>query len=144
MEEVAESDLLVHVVDYSNPEYEQLIAVTNETLKELGADHIPVVYAYNKTELTGSEWPENEQDIVYVSARQKIGIDALVARIRDRIFDDYIQCELLIPFEQGRLISYFNENAHIMSTSYEENGTKLTLECKRADYEKYKDDVILL
>ncbi|MDF2719183.1 MAG: hflX [Paenibacillus sp.] len=144
LEEVAESDLLVHVVDYSNPEYEQLIAVTNQTLKELGADHIPVVYAYNKTELTGSEWPENEQDIVYVSARQKIGIDELVARIRERIFDDYIQCELLIPFDQGRLISYFNENAHIMSTSYEENGTKLTLECKRADYEKYKDDVIRL
>ncbi|WP_420799737.1 GTPase HflX [Paenibacillus mesophilus] len=144
LEEVAESDLLVHVVDYSNPEYEQLIAVTNQTLKELGADHIPVVYAYNKAELTGSEWPENEQDIVYVSARQKIGIDELVARIRDRIFDDYIQCELLIPFEQGRLISYFNENAHIMSTSYEENGTKLSLECKRADYEKYKHDVILL
>jgi GTP-binding protein HflX len=144
LEEVAESDLLVHVVDYSNPEYEQLIAVTNQTLKELGADHIPVVYAYNKTELTGSEWPENEQDIVYVSARQKVGIDELVARIRERIFDDYIQCELLIPFDQGRLISYFNENAHIMSTSYEENGTKLTLECKRADYEKYKDDVIRL
>lgn len=144
LEEVAESDLLVHVVDYSNPEYEQLIAVTNQTLKELGADHIPVVYAYNKTELTGSEWPGNEEDIVYVSARQKIGIDELVARIRDRIFDDYIQCELLIPFEQGRLIAYFNENAHIMSTSYEENGTKLTLECKRADYEKYKQDVIVL
>lgn len=145
LEEVAESDLLVHVVDYSNPEYEQLIAVTNETLKELGADHIPVVYAYNKAELTGSrdEWPANEQDRVYVSARQKIGIDELIGRIRDRIFDDYVRCEMLIPFEQGRLIAYFNENAHVISTSYEENGTKLTLECKRADYEKYRHQVVL-
>jgi GTP-binding protein HflX len=145
LEEVAESDLLVHVVDYSNPEYEQLLAVTNETLKELGADHIPVVYAYNKAELTGGqdEWPANEQDRVYVSAKQKIGIDELIGRIRDRIFDDYVQCEMLIPFDQGRLISYFNENAHILSTSYEENGTKLTLECKRADYEKYRHQVVL-
>lgn len=145
LEEVAESDLLVHVVDYSNPEYEQLIAVTNETLKELGADHIPVVYAYNKAELTGGrdEWPANEQNRVYVSAKQKVGIDELIERIRDRIFDDYVLCEMLIPFDQGRLISYFNENAHILSTSYEENGTKLTLECKRADYEKYQHQVVL-
>lgn len=140
LEEVAEADLLIHVVDYSNPEYEQMIAVTKETLKELGAEHIPVIYAYNKTELAseGEEWPKNEGDRVYVSAKLNIGVDELVQRIRDHIFKDYVHCEMLIPFDQGRLVAYFNENAHILSTSYEENGTKLIMECKRADYEKYK------
>ncbi|MDF2722718.1 MAG: hflX [Paenibacillus sp.] len=142
LEEVAESDLLVHVVDYSNPEYEQMIAVTEETLKELGAGHIPVIYAYNKVDRIEGALPEQEADRVYVSAKRQTGIDTLMERIRGHIFKDYVRCEMLIPFEQGKLVAYFNEHAHIFSTSYEENGTKLDLECKRADYEKYKEQLI--
>ncbi|MEF3306337.1 GTPase HflX [Paenibacillus sp. GYB003] len=141
LEEVAESDLLVHVVDYADPEHEHLIAVTNETVKALGADHIPMLYAYNKTDLA-PERPADEPDRVCVSAKRGDGIDELVRRIRERIFTDYVRCEMLIPFEQGRLVSYLNENANVTSTSYEENGTKLTLECVKADYDKYRDYVV--
>lgn len=144
LEEVVEADLLLHVVDCANPEHERLIEVTNETLKELGADSIPVVYVCNKTDLLDGEWPENERERVYVSAWNKTGLDELVGRIRARLFGDYIRCELLVPFEQGRLLSYFNDNAHILSVSYEENGTKLTLECRREDYEKYRHEVVVL
>ncbi|NBD24290.1 GTPase HflX [Paenibacillus glycinis] len=138
LEEVAEADLLIQVVDYANLEYERLIDVTNETLKALGADHIPMLYAYNKTDLTGEKYPRVEGDSVYLSVKEEAGIEELTALVKDRIFQDYVQCEVVIPFTEGRLVSYFNVNGHVQATSYEANGTRLTMECKRADYEKYR------
>ncbi|MCQ6562296.1 GTPase HflX [Paenibacillus mendelii] len=138
LEEVAEADLLIQVVDYSNLEYERLIEVTNTTLKELGADHIPMIYAYNKTDLTGERYPQVDGDKVYLSVKEEAGLDELIALVKDQIFQDYMQCEVTIPFAEGRLVAYFNANANVQETSYEPEGTRLTMECKKADYEKYK------
>ncbi|MFD0712065.1 GTPase HflX [Paenibacillus sp. GCM10027626] len=138
LEEVAEADLLIHVVDCSNPEYEQHIAVTNETLKALGAGQIPVIFAYNKADLTSEPYPQVSDNRVYLSAKEQLGIDELIGVIRSRIYRDYMQCEITIPFDQGRLVAYFNEHAHVQETSYEENGTRLKMECRTADYEKYR------
>lgn len=51
LEEVCDADLLLHVIDISNPNYENHINVTNETLNQIGADNIPVIYVYNKVDL---------------------------------------------------------------------------------------------
>lgn len=148
LEEVAEADLLVHVVDRSHPEYRKMMAVTHETLKELGADRIPVVYAYNKAdllpaaELTSAPFQDDSGSGIILSARNGNGIDGLVRLIRSRLFQDYVHCEMLIPFDQGRLLAYFNDHSQVLSTSYEENGTKLSLECRRADYEKFQGFVV--
>lgn len=142
LEEVAEADLLIHVVDFSNPMYRQMIETTQNVLKEIGVDDIPIIYAYNKADLIDFDIPFVHNNSVTLSARQRIGIDELIQLIRDEIFKDYIQCEILIPYEQEKLISYFNKEAHILETSYEDNGTKLTLECKTIDLEKYKEYII--
>jgi GTP-binding protein HflX len=144
LEEVAEADLLIHVVDYSNPEYKQLISVTNETLKELGADRIPTIFAYNKTDLTDHGYPQVHDGSVYLSAKEKSGIHELTELIRGQIFNGYMQCEVVIPFDQGQLVAYFNEHAHVQSTSYEPDGTRLKLECRTADYEKFRGEFIEL
>ncbi|MEC0141644.1 50S ribosome-binding GTPase, partial [Paenibacillus macerans] len=142
LEEVAEADLLIHVVDYSNPEYERLTEITNRTLKEIGITDIPTVYAYNKSDLTDQAIPEVRGDIVYMAAKPRIGLQELVSEIRSRIFKDYVQCQMMIPYDQGALVSYFNEHANVLETSYEPEGTKLSLECKLSDYGKYKEYVI--
>lgn len=144
LEEVAEADLLVHVVDYSHDEYEQLVSVTNETLKELRAYDIPTIYAYNKCDLTEHPYPAVSDNNVYLSARNRSGLNELIQVIRDHIFDDYMKCELLIPFSQGRLVAYFNEHAHVEATEYEPEGTRMKLECRVSDFEKYREDVIVL
>lgn len=142
LEEAAEADLLIHVVDYSNPYYEQLINITNETLKQIGVKDVPTIYAYNKADLTQKKVPDVQAEAVYLSAKQRIGIEELVGLIGSHIFKDYVSCVMLIPYDQGQLVSYFNEKAHVLATEYEQEGTKLTLECKKADWDKYRHYVI--
>ena len=138
LEEVAEADLLIHVVDYANPNYEQLIDITNETLKKIGVENIPTIYAYNKSDMVDVEIPKVQEDRVYLSAKKHVGIEELVEMIRSHIYKEYTKCEMLIPYDQGQVVSYFNTHAHVLSTSYENEGTKLEVECKTSDYEKYK------
>ncbi|MDA2527050.1 GTPase HflX [Bacillus cereus] len=138
LEEVAEADLLIHVVDYANPNYEQLIDITNETLKKIGVENIPTIYAYNKSDMVDVEIPKVQEDRVYLSAKKHVGIEELVEMIRSHIYKEYTKCEMLIPYDHGQVVSYFNNHAHVLSTSYENEGTKLEVECKMSDYEKYK------
>lgn len=142
LEEVAEADLLIHVVDYSNPEYIRQIEITNQTLKEIGITEIQTIYAFNKSDLVDHRIPEIQGDTVYLSAKKRIGINELVEQIRQSVFKDYVQCDMLIPYDQGAVVSYLNEHANIFSTEYEEEGTKLTLECKLSDYGKYEQFVV--
>lgn len=145
LEEAAEADLLVHVIDYSNPNYEEQIQITNAVLKEIGAENIPVIYAYNKSDLIIEERAHKDKDdnIVYISAKMKTGLDELMEIIINKIFNNYIKCELLIPYDKGSIISYLNENANIINTSYDSEGTKLELECKTADFQRFKNYIIV-
>lgn len=142
LEEVTKADLLIHVVDYSNPHFEQLIEITNTTLKEIGAANIPVVYTYNKADLTDMDIPLLQGNKVFLSAKQRIGIHELIELIKDHIFHAYKVCTMRIPYDQGQLISYFNEHAAILSTRYEQSGTEVTMECRMSDFEKYQDYVV--
>jgi GTP-binding protein HflX len=144
LEEVTEADLLLHVVDYAHEDYEQLIQVTNETLKELGAEGIPTIYVYNKCDLTEHPYPRVTDNQVFMSVKENKGLEELVQLVRSYIYKDFVVKEILVPFSQGRLVSYFNEHAHIMETAYEEEGTRLKLECSIADYERYRNDFIEL
>ncbi len=138
LEEVREADLLIHVVDLSNPDYKQQIEVTSETLKQIGAENIPMIYAYNKIDLVDFDIPAVHNDCVSISAKNKAGIDQLINLISQQIFTQYVQCRMLIPYESGSIVSYFKDNANVQSMSYEGNGIVLTLECKEADYQKYQ------
>lgn len=142
LEEVSEADLLIHVVDYSNPEFTRMIEITHQTLKEIGITDIPAIYAYNKSDRTEQAIPDVQGDIIYLAAKPRIGIAELVGEIRSRIFKDYMKCTMLIPFDKGSLVSYLNEHANVLDTSYEAEGTKLTLECRQSDYGRYQEYVI--
>lgn len=142
LEEARDADLLLHVVDVSNPEYRFMMDVTNETLKAVEVEDIPTIYVYNKADLANVPYPVNSGDNIWISAKQGVGLTELIQIIRQHIFSDYITCKMLIPYEQGNVVSYLNENASVHSTEYEEGGTLLALEVKEADYTKYQQYVI--
>ncbi|MBP2242726.1 GTP-binding protein HflX [Cytobacillus eiseniae] len=138
LEEVTEADLLIHVLDYSNPYHKEQMELTNEILKEIGIKGIPVIYAYNKTDLVKGEFPSNLKDLIYLSAKKRIGLEELIQLINQKIFNQYIRCELFIPYAEGELVAYFNTNSHVIFSDYDDNGTKLIVECSRSDADKYK------
>ena len=142
LEEARDADLLLHVVDVSNEEYKFMMDVTNETLKAVGVEDIPTLYVYNKSDLANVRYPLVSGDNIWIAAKQGLGLDELVEIIRAHIFSDYVTCKMLIPYDQGAIVSYFNEAATIQSMEYEEQGTILMLELKQADYNKYENYVI--
>lgn len=139
LEEVCEADLLLHVVDISNPDYKNHLEVTNDTLKEIGAEGIPMVYVYNKIDLL-DEYVTDE-DGVYISAKKKLGMDKLIEVISSKVFDDYINCNMFIPYDKRSILSYLNDNAKIIERKYKGDGTEIYVECSNLDYEKYKEYV---
>ncbi|MBO3443347.1 GTPase HflX [Clostridium sp. CCUG 7971] len=141
LEEACEADLLIHVIDISNPNYESHIDVTNETLKQIGAEHIPVIYAYNKVDLMKLFIPSDRG--IYISAKSGIGIEELIESICKKVFRDYITCKVLIPYNEGEIVAYLNENASIINTNYTDEGTILNIECSKQDYDRYKNYLIL-
>lgn len=142
LEEAREADLLLHVVDVSNEEYRFMMDVTNTTLKEVGVEEIPTIYVYNKSDLAGVEYPLMSGDNLWIAAKEGAGLEELLTMIRAHIFGDYIACKMLIPYDEGAVVSYLNEHATIFNTAYEEQGTLLSLELKEADYQKYASYVV--
>ena len=142
LEEVREADLLIHVVDYSSIHYKNMMQTTDSTLAEVGIKDIPVIYVYNKADLTEKEIPSDDGDSIYISAKNDIGLDLLLEKIYDKIFQDYEKAVFLIPYNKGEIVSHFNENASVLDIKHEENGTKITAECRKSDIEKYKNYII--
>jgi GTP-binding protein HflX len=85
LEEAKEADLLLHVLDYSDENYRTQRQVTEETLKELGAGNIPVIYVYNKADLCmdGQKLPVIRDDRIYMSAKNGQGIAELTEMIQN-------------------------------------------------------------
>lgn len=142
LEEVKYADLILHVVDYSDEEYQEQMKVTKETLKDLGADHIPSITIYNKADKVVSELPVVLEDKIYMSAKDKRGTEELVQMIYDKVFKDHVFCTMLIPYDKGNIVSYFQREGMTKSVSYEDNGTKVELQCPIKDYQKYEEYVI--
>jgi GTP-binding protein HflX len=137
LEEVKEADLLLHVVDFSSPNYQKMIDVTNQVLKDIGVQDIPIVYVYNKADLIDFSIPHVEDHAITLSAHKRIGIEELLQFIRKEIFKDFQRYEMLIPYDQNHLLAHLKNESNILSTKYEENGAKVIAECRQTDLEKY-------
>ena len=141
LEEVKYADVLLEVIDCSDEHYPEHMAVTKDTLRELGADDIPCIHVFNKCDKTMERLPVVRENSIYMAAGKNIGLEELIEMISSRIFRDYVQCTMLIPYTEGCLVSYFNENASVQKTEYLENGTRLTMSCLLKDLQKYKQYV---
>lgn len=150
LEEAVLADLLLIVIDYSDPDWEDQLQVTRETLRQLHADAIPMIYVYNKCDLAleqerdrlPASLPQTGDRRIYMAAGKGIGLDELVTMIKNEIYQDYVDCSMLFPYTQGALVAYFNENAVVHGTEYLAEGTKLDMSCLLKDVQKYKEYIV--
>ena len=139
LEEARDSDLLLQVVDVSHPEYRFMMDVTNKTLNDVGVENVPTINIFNKSDLADVNYPKVTSESVWLSAKDGKGLDELVELIKAHIFNKYITCKLLVPFDRGDVVAYLNDKANVKETKYEEEGTIMTVEMLAGDRERFEE-----
>lgn len=144
LDEVREADLLLQVIDYSDENHTEHMKVTNETLKELGAGSIPMLNIFNKSDLCGMGQLAAIQgeDKLYMCAKSENSIDALLSLIEQKLSGGYRECELLIPYKRGDIMSYLTENAAVYETDYREDGIYMRARLTVRDAGRYAEYVL--
>jgi len=127
LEEIVESDLLLHLVDISHPNALNQFEAVQQTLAELGANHIPVVTALNKVDRLRD--PESAKDVVShyskavtISALKGDGIKDLLKVIQEELYETYAPVLVRLPYQQGALISLFHEVGQIERVEHGRGG----------------------
>ena len=121
LEELEYADLLLHVIDVSNPEWQQQAQVVENLIRELGAGEIPRIDVFNKSDrLPAGEIMPHGQDICSISAKTGEGVDKLLEMIASRLDSGSRRVELRIPYDKGGLLDQLYREAKVESVEYGE------------------------
>lgn len=141
LEEVQEADLLLHVVDCSNENYEQQISAVIEVLKELEAETKPTLYVFNKADRIDNDNIRlqmlHDREGICISARTGENLAALQAKIESFFQESQIKLTLLIPYDKGSMITDLHALNAVRSTEYVEQGTLLEVSLPVSEKDKY-------
>jgi GTP-binding protein HflX len=130
LEEVADADLILHVVDGSDPDPRSQLAAVREVLAEVGAAGVPELVVINKAdsadpiELKGLGLAEPQS--VIVSARTGEGIDGLLAEIERLLPRQFREVTALVPYDRGDLLSRAHDEGEVLSVRHGADGTELS------------------
>ena len=121
LEELEYADLLLHVIDVSNPEWQQQAAVVENLIRELGAGELPRIDVFNKSDrLPAGEIMPHGDDICSISAKTGEGVDKLLEMIASRLDSGSRRVELRIPYDKGGLLDQLYREAKVESVEYGE------------------------
>lgn len=128
-EEVAESDVIVHVVDASHPDPAAQLQTVRDVIAEVDALGIPEIVAFNKADLIDDTQRlvlhGLAPDAVFVSARTGEGIDELKRRIDAALPVPDREVTVVVPYERGDLVAELHERNRVLGVDYEEGGTRV-------------------
>lgn len=127
LEEITEASLIVHIIDASSPFMDLQIDTTNQVLKELGAEAIPTIYAFNKMDLVKEPRfiTSRYDNPLLISSYTKEGYEKLVNAMEDLLFPKEFLLQLLIPYSNGEIYSVLKEKTEVLTTEYTDNGIKV-------------------
>jgi GTP-binding protein HflX len=138
LEEITRADCLLHLIDVSHPDYEHQVQTVLGVLKELHADHIPMIAVYNKKDMLTPEQQRKleRQGFFLVSACTGEGIDDMLRRLENIVVPRLVSHELLLPYAQSDRIARLFAMAVVKQMSYTEKGIRLTLESTSDSWKK--------
>lgn len=130
LEEIAGADILLHVVDATHPNAKEQIEAVEDTLAELGVDHLPTVIALNKIDLLAASNPNLESSdlnhpAVLVSALTGQGIDTLLAAVEAAMTQYLEPLHVLLPYDRGDLLSLIYERGQVDDESHSAEGIEI-------------------
>lgn len=150
LEEVCGADLLLEVIDCSDPDHEMHRKVTDDTLREIGAGDIPRIYLYNKADLVDAETtdpfpasipfvPEGRRDVLYLSAKKQLGLNLLLDLIDDALRGGRVSCRFLFPYDKVGLLQSLRTSSVIESEEYTADGCLVQVQCPKKDAQRLKE-----
>lgn len=143
LEEIAEADLLLHVIDISHPQVYAQAEAVHQTLSEINADDIPMIPVLNKIDRmknpqTAIDSLESFPNAVAVSALKGTGIDKLLELVKERLYESYEPVHVEIPYNKGSLISLFHEEGRVEQVENKYQGVVIQGRVPLRHLAKYK------
>ena len=117
LEELEYADLLLHVIDVSNPEWEEQARIVDDLIRELGADSIPCIRVYNKCDVAFS-FQRKEENAVSLSARTGEGVADLLAAIDKKLDKGTKRVTLHLPYDKAGALDALYREARVESVEY--------------------------
>ena len=124
LEELKYADVLLHVIDLSNPEWEEQAEVVDSLVRQLGAEQTPCLRVFNKCDLYVGILPHGN-DVVCISAKTGEGTDVLAARLSAMLRDGVRETELLLPYADAGVLDVLRRETQLLSAEYEDQGIRI-------------------
>ena len=140
LQEVKDADLLINIVDSSDPNMIQMIRTTQNVLSEIGVKDVPMITAYNKADKTDRNYPQIEGSGILYSATDPESIKLLAQLITKRVFASYQKVNLVVPLADGKTLANLHEYAQIILEEYKTDGVHVTARLapeKQAQFHQY-------
>lgn len=122
LEELEYADLLLHVIDASDPNREEHIQVVDRLIAKLAKDGTPVLRLYNKADLVAAEDIPIGEDVVKISAKQGFGMEQLLRAIENALGHSRHHIEVTLPYAMGGMVDTLHSNAQVLSVDYTGDG----------------------
>jgi GTP-binding protein HflX len=129
LEQISEADVLLHVVDASDPEPERQIAAVHEVLAEIGALGLPELIVFNKADMVPESVTRRlrslHQGSIAISARAGTGLDQLRERLTETRRADHVVSAFVVPYDHGEVVAGLHREGEVLEESFEESATHL-------------------
>ncbi|MFI3238090.1 MAG: GTPase HflX [Lachnospiraceae bacterium] len=142
LEEACEADLLLQIVDISDPHYKEHISVTNETLSSLGAGDIPMLIVYNKSDRVKNptrSFPYIHEDTIHIAAGKSIGMEELLEFVLSTLYKDNEEVKLLLPYSAGGILNTLITEATVACQEYRDDGIYVEATVNKQQYAKVQE-----
>ena len=141
LEELEYADLLLHVIDASNPEWREQAHIVDELIRELGAEQIPCIRVYNKCDVAFTAQQEREADAVYISAKTGEGIPALLSAVDKKLDKGTKRVVIHLPYDKTGLLDGLYREAKVENVAYGET-VDVTAVCTPRIMGQLKDYIV--
>lgn len=140
LEEAVVADVLIHVTDISNPEYENHMKVVENVLSDIGAAGKPVITLYNKADV--AENVITKEKGIFISAKTGAGTEEFLKSLADSAPGKKQKITVLIPYSMGDTVSRLHTNQKVLTEEYTENGTLITLLADNIEYNNLRNYMV--
>jgi GTP-binding protein HflX len=136
LSEVVESDILLHVIDISNPNYKEQIGVVEKTLKEIGAGNKVIFNVFNKVDRIGDfdlfeKLKEEYKNAIFISARKGINTSSLINLIKEELIKDFSEKIIKLKKDDYKTLNDIYKTAEVKDVKYLKTCIKVTIKSNK-------------